>query len=100
MAARTTAAFLAGVAVGWVGRSLLGSTREAMVKGLVVTHEIRERLHRAVAERAEWLEDMFAEGRARYEAGRSHGDGSEHAPHENGTSGATNRRHEARGHAA
>jgi hypothetical protein len=71
MAAKTTAAFLAGVAVGWVGRSLLGSTREAMVQGLVVAHEIREGLRRAIAERAEWLEDMFAEGRARYEARRA-----------------------------
>lgn len=63
-------AFCAGVVVGWVGRSTLGSSREAMVQALVMTHGVREKLKRAVAENVEWVEDMVAEGRARYESKR------------------------------
>ena len=70
MAVRATMAFFAGVAVGWVGRSTLGSSREAMVQALVLTHGVREKLKRTVAENVEWVEDMVAEGRARYESKR------------------------------
>jgi hypothetical protein len=70
MAFTHTLAFAAGVAVGWAGRAALGSTREAIVQTLVLTHGARERVKRLVAEQAEWVEDMFAEGRARYEAKR------------------------------
>jgi hypothetical protein len=67
MAAKTTAAFLAGVATGWGLRSILGSSREAVVRAIVMAHEARDRVRRTVAERVEWLDDLFAEGRARYE---------------------------------
>jgi hypothetical protein len=67
MALRTLGAFVAGVGVGWVARSTVGSTREAVVKGLVAAHKVREGVRRLVAEQAAWAEDMFAEGRARYE---------------------------------
>ena len=80
MAARTWGAFAAGVAVGWVGRSVLGSGRELVVQGVVVGHRVRERMARTFAEQAEWLEDMFAEGRSRYESARSHAPIDEEAP--------------------
>ena len=67
MALRTTGAFAAGIAVGWIGRSMVGSTREAIVSTLVLVHRIRDRVRRTVAEQGEFLEDMFAEGRARYD---------------------------------
>ncbi len=60
-------AFAAGVVAGWTGRAVLGSSREALVKALVAGHGVREQVKRLVAEQSEWIEDMFAEGRARYE---------------------------------
>jgi len=68
MEAKTWGAFAAGVAVGWAGRSVLGSGRELVVRGVVVAHQVRERMTRVAAEQVEWVEDMFAEGRARYDA--------------------------------
>jgi len=70
MAAKTVGAFAAGVVVGWIGRSVLGSTREAVVQVLVLSQRVRDGLKRVVAEQVEWLEDTFAEGRARHEASR------------------------------
>jgi hypothetical protein len=67
MAIRTMAAFAAGFATGWVGHSLAGSTRGALVQLLVVGHRVRDSARRIVAEQVEWAEDLFAEGRARYE---------------------------------
>ncbi len=61
---------MAGMGVGWVARSTVGSTREAMVRALVVAHKLRDDARRLVAEQVEWAEDMFAEGRARYELER------------------------------
>jgi hypothetical protein len=71
MEAKTWGAFAAGMAVGWVGRSVLGSGRELVVRGVVTAHHVRERMTRVAAEQVEWVEDMFAEGRARYDAKRS-----------------------------
>lgn len=51
-------------------RSVLGSSREAIVRAVVVAHRGRERVKRVVAENAEWLDDLFAEGRARYDSSR------------------------------
>lgn len=61
-------AFAAGVAVGWAGRSVAGSTREALVRVIVTGHKLRSDLRRALGERAEWIEDLMAEGRLRYES--------------------------------
>lgn len=80
MAARTWGAFIAGVAVGWTGRTVLGSGRELVVRGVVVIHHARDRVTRTFAEQAEWVDDMFAEGRARYEATRSAPPDDESAP--------------------
>jgi hypothetical protein len=67
MALSTVAAFAAGFATGWVGRSVAGSTREAIVQTLVVAHRARDGMRRIVAEQVEWAEDLLAEGRARYD---------------------------------
>ncbi len=68
MALRAWGAFAAGVTVGWGARSVLGSGRELLVQSVVTLHELRERATRVAAEQVEWVEDTFAEGRARYEA--------------------------------
>jgi len=73
-------AFAAGVCVGWVGRSVLGSGRELVVRGVVLAHQARERLTRTFAEQAEWFEDSFAEGKARYETARAAAPVDESAP--------------------
>jgi hypothetical protein len=70
MAVGTTLAFLSGVVVGWGARAALGSTREAVVQSLVLAHTARDKVKRLVAEQAEFIEDMLAEGRARFEAQR------------------------------
>jgi hypothetical protein len=80
MALRTLGAFVAGVGVGWAARSTVGSTREALVEAIVAAHKLREGARRFVAETAEWAEDMFAEGRARYEALRDHAPLDDEAP--------------------
>ena len=67
MAFTTVAAFAAGFATGWVGRSVAGSTREALVQALVAAHRVRDGARRIVAEQVEWAEDLLAEGRARYD---------------------------------
>jgi hypothetical protein len=67
MALSTVAAFVAGFATGWVGRSVTGSTREALVQSLVAAHKVRDGARRIVAEQVEWAEDLMAEGRARYD---------------------------------
>ena len=73
MALRVSAAFVAGAAVGWALREVLGSTREAAVHVIVVAHEVRDFLVRVLAEQREHLEDLFAEGRARSESQNSQG---------------------------
>ena len=67
MALSTVAAFVAGFGAGWIGRSVAGSTREALVQTLVAAHKVRDGARRIVAEQVEWAEDLLAEGRARYE---------------------------------
>src|ERR1700722_12846783 len=67
MALTTVDAFAAGFATGWVGRSVTGSTREAIVQALVVAHRVRDGARRIIAEQVEWGEDLLAEGRARYD---------------------------------
>jgi hypothetical protein len=83
MAVKTWGAFTAGLAVGWAGRSALGSGRELVVRGVVALHQLRELLARSGAEQVEWVEDMFAEGRARYDAQRSSGPADDEVPARN-----------------
>lgn len=80
MTIRVWGAFAAGVAAGWAGRSVMGSGRELVVRGVVTAHRVRGRLARVAAEQVEWVEDMLAEGRARYETMRAAAPVDEEAP--------------------
>jgi hypothetical protein len=80
MALRTFTAFALGVGVGWVARSVAGSTREALIQAIVAAHRLRDDARRLIVEQFEWAEDMFAEGRARYEMLRNHAPLDDEAP--------------------
>ena len=67
---RTLAAFSAGVVVGWVGRGVLGSEREVLVRAIGATHAARMSLTRIAAEQVEWWQDLVAEAKARVELQR------------------------------
>ncbi len=59
------AAFGAGFVSGWLARSAVGSTREAIVRGLTLAMKLRDRMRRAAADQMEWWEDMVAEADSR-----------------------------------
>lgn len=67
---RTMAAFSAGVVVGWVGRGVLGSEREVLVRAIGAAHVARRGLTRLAAEQVEWWQDLVAEAKARVELQR------------------------------
>ncbi len=63
--------FMAGFAAGWVVRSTVDSSHDLAV-GLVATaYGAYDRTKRLVAIEREHMEDLFAEGKARYEAKRA-----------------------------
>jgi hypothetical protein len=63
--------FLAGFASGWVVRTTVDSSRSLAV-GLISTfYEVSDRLNRVVSMEREHLEDLIAEGRARFETDRA-----------------------------
>ncbi len=64
--------FLAGFASGWVVRSTVDSSRGLAVGAISTFYGTVERVKRLVAIEREHLEDLVAEGRARYEAVRGH----------------------------
>jgi hypothetical protein len=68
---RTVAAFSAGVVVGWVGRGVLGSERELLVRTIGLAQAMRERASRLAAEQVEWWQDLVAEAKARRELRRA-----------------------------
>ena len=61
-------AYVAGVATGWAMRSAFGSLRGLTVSAVQAGFEIADRTRRFVAVEKEFVEDLFAEARARYEA--------------------------------
>ncbi len=67
---RTIGAFSAGVVVGWVGRGILGSERELLVRTLGLVHGLKERVTRLAGEQVEWWQDLAAEARSRVEIRR------------------------------
>ena len=71
---RTLGAFSAGVVVGWVGRGVLGSERELLVRTVALTQVLRGHLTRLAAEQVEWWQDVVAEAKARIELSRGHHD--------------------------
>jgi hypothetical protein len=68
---RTVAAFSAGVVVGWVGRGVIGSERELLVRTIGFAHLVRERVTRIAAEQVEWWQDLVAEAKARVNINRA-----------------------------
>jgi hypothetical protein len=63
--------FLAGVAAGWVMRASFGSLRNIAVGAVTASYEAVDKVRRFVAEEREFFEDLMAEGRARFEAGKA-----------------------------
>ena len=63
--------FVAGFASGWVVRSTVESSHDVAVGLLSVAYGAYDRTKRIVAIEREHLEDLFAEGKARYEAKRA-----------------------------
>ena len=64
-------AYLAGVATGWAMRSAFGSLRGLTVSAVQAGYEVAERTRRFVAVEKEFVEDLMAEAKARYEATRT-----------------------------
>ncbi len=62
--------FLAGFASGWVVRSTVDSSRDVPVRLMSAIFGATERVRRGIAMERERLEDIVAEGRARYETRR------------------------------
>ena len=63
-------AYLAGVATGWAMRSAFGSLRGLTVSAVQAGFEMADRTRRFVAVEREFVEDLVAEARARYEASK------------------------------
>jgi hypothetical protein len=63
--------FVAGFASGWAVRSTVDSSRDLAVGFISVAYGAYDRTKRMVATEREHLEDLFAEGKARYEAKRA-----------------------------
>jgi hypothetical protein len=61
---------VAGFAGGWIVRSSVDSSRAAAIAGVSAFYGAVERGRRLVAIEREHLEDLVAEGRARYETAR------------------------------
>lgn len=68
---RMFVSYVAGVVTGWALRSAVGSTRGLIVSAVSVALEARDRTMRILAQEREFLEDLVAEGRARYTAARA-----------------------------
>jgi hypothetical protein len=62
--------FLAGFASGWLVRSTVDSSRGLVVGAVAAAYGTVERLKRLVAIEREHLEDLIAEGKAKYQADR------------------------------
>ena len=60
--------FLAGFASGWAVRSTVDSSRALVVGAISAFYGTVDRVKRVVAIEREHLEDLVAEGRARYES--------------------------------
>ena len=78
---RTMGAFSAGVVVGWVGRGVIGSERELLVRTLGLAQLVKARVSRIAAEQVEWWEDLVAEARTRIDLRKDalHADEDAHA---------------------
>jgi hypothetical protein len=62
--------FMAGFASGWIVRGSVDSSRSVAVGAVAMAYGAFDRAKRIIATERENLEDLFAEGKARYEAKR------------------------------
>lgn len=63
--------FVAGFASGWAVRSVVESSHDAAVGVVAAAYGVYDRTKRLVAVEREHLEDLLAEGKARYESKRA-----------------------------
>jgi hypothetical protein len=63
--------FVAGFASGWVVRGTVDSSRDLVVGAIATAYGVMDRAKRVVAMEREHLEDLMAEGKARFEAKRA-----------------------------
>ena len=75
--------FVAGFASGWVVRSAVDSSHDVAVGIISAAYGAYDRTKRLVAVEREHLEDLVAEGKARYEARRARAarSGAKAGPH-------------------
>ena len=71
--------FMAGFAAGWVVRSAVDSSHDLAVGMIAGAYGAYDRTARLIAIEREHLEDLIAEGKARYEAKRARSTRSEAA---------------------
>lgn len=67
----TVGLVIAGLLAGWVARSSVDGSRDLAVRAIAKGHELADRSKRFVAIEREHIEDLLAEGRARYETERA-----------------------------
>lgn len=82
MLGETVGAFVAGVVVGWVGRGMSQEPREEMVRSVATGMRVVASTRRWITERVEWVEDVVAEGQARYESSLAEETAAPRAPAE------------------
>jgi hypothetical protein len=63
--------FVAGFAAGWVVRSAVDSSHDLAVGMIAGAYGVYDRTKRLIAIEREHLEDLVAEGKARYESKRA-----------------------------
>lgn len=67
---KVVASCLVGFAVGWGARAVLDSGRDAIVSLTAMAYGVAEAARRHAGFEKEYFQDMLAEGKARWEAGR------------------------------
>ncbi|WP_426752673.1 hypothetical protein [Myxococcus sp. Y35] len=70
---KTVAAFLAGVATGWMARSTVDTSRGAIVSVATAAFDLMGWTRRLIATEREYLSDLIAEARSRSDVHQSHG---------------------------
>lgn len=67
---KALASFVVGFAAGWGGRAVFDSRRDALVSLTAAAYRVAEAARRTVGFEREYLEDLIAEGKARWESDR------------------------------
>lgn len=90
---KVVASCVVGFAIGWGARAVLDSGRDAIVSLTAMAYGLAETARRHAGFEKEYFQDMLAEGKARWEAGRrrraaraaAHGPPSSNTPECGGT---------------